>query len=144
MSKGWSKSQMLATLHAGEGVGQQEVSSLLVGMKSGTAILEKSLSVSYKITHSYHTIQQSCSLVCTLKSWKLRPHKILHTGVYSERGSESLSVDYAVHGILQARILEGVALPVSRGSSQQRDRTQVSHIVDGFFTRWATREARGL
>lgn len=68
MSKGWSKSQMLATLHAGEGVGQQEVSSLLVGMKSGTAILEKSLSVSYKITHSYHTIQQSCSLVCTLKS----------------------------------------------------------------------------
>ena len=34
-----------------------------------------------------------------------------------------------VHGILQAKILEWVALPFSRGSSQPRDRTQVSHIA---------------
>ena len=33
-----------------------------------------------------------------------------------------------VHGILQARILEWVAFPFSRGSSQLRDRTQVSHL----------------
>ena len=33
-----------------------------------------------------------------------------------------------VHGILQARILEWVAIPFSRGSSQPRDQTQVSHI----------------
>ena len=46
-----------------------------------------------------------------------------------------------VHGILQARILEWVAVPFSRGSSQPRDRTQVSHIAGGFFTSWATREA---
>ena len=31
----------------------------------------------------------------------------------------------------------------SRGSSQPRDRTQVSHIAGGFFTSWATREAQG-
>ena len=37
-------------------------------------------------------------------------------------------------GILQARILEWVALPFSRGSSQPRDPTQVSHIVDRIFT----------
>ena len=37
-------------------------------------------------------------------------------------------MDYTVHGILQARILEWVAAPFSRGSSQPRDRTQVSHI----------------
>ena len=43
-------------------------------------------------------------------------------------------VDCIVHGILQARILEWVAFPFSRGSSQPRDRTQVSHIVGGFFT----------
>ena len=43
-------------------------------------------------------------------------------------------MDYTVHGILQARILEWVALPFSRGSSQPRDRTQVSHIAGGFFT----------
>ena len=48
---------------------------------------------------------------------------------------------YTVHGILQARILEWVAVPFSRGSSQPRDWTQVSHIVGRFFTSWATREA---
>ena len=37
-------------------------------------------------------------------------------------------------GIFQARILEWVAVPSSRGSSQPRDRTQVSHIAGGFFT----------
>ena len=45
----------------------------------------------------------------------------------------------SVHGILQARILEWVAMPSSRGSSQPRDQTQVSHIAGGFFTVWATR-----
>ena len=43
-------------------------------------------------------------------------------------------MDCTVHGILQARILEWVALPFSRGSSQPRDRTQVSHIAGRFFT----------
>ena len=37
-------------------------------------------------------------------------------------------------GILQARILKWVAMPSSRGSSQPRDRTQVSHIAGRFFT----------
>ena len=63
--------------------------------------------------------------------------------------SESCSVmsnplqpmDYTVPEILQARILEWVAFPFSRGSSQHRDQTQVSHIADGLFTNWGTREA---
>ena len=38
-------------------------------------------------------------------------------------------MNYKVHGILQARILEWVAFPFSRGSSQLRDQTQVSHIA---------------
>ena len=38
-------------------------------------------------------------------------------------------LDYTVHGILQARILEWVAFPFSKGSSQPRDRTQVSRIA---------------
>ena len=42
--------------------------------------------------------------------------------------------DYTVQGILQARILEWVAFPFSKGSSQPRDQTQVSHIAGGFFT----------
>ena len=47
----------------------------------------------------------------------------------------------SVHGILQARILQWVAMPSSRGSFQPRNRTQVSRIAGGFFTIWATREA---
>ena len=46
----------------------------------------------------------------------------------------------SVHGILQASILEWVAIPFTRGSSQPTDRTQASSIADGFFTIWATRE----
>ena len=45
-------------------------------------------------------------------------------------------------GILHARILEWVAVPFSRGSSQPRDQTQVSHIAGRSFTIWATREAQ--
>ena len=77
-------------------------------------------------------------------------------------------IDYTVHGILQARILEWVAFPFSRASSQIRDRTQVSpdqnagmgnlsllHLIfptryrtqvsciaDRFFISWVTREAQ--
>ena len=49
--------------------------------------------------------------------------------------------DHKVHGILQASILEWVTFPFSRGSSQPRDRTQVSRIAGRFFTSWVTREA---
>ena len=50
-------------------------------------------------------------------------------------------MDYTVHGILQARMLEWVAVPFSRGFSQPRDRIQVFHITGGLFTTWTTREA---
>ena len=41
---------------------------------------------------------------------------------------------FSVHGVSQARILEWVAIPFSRGSSRLRDRTQVSRVAGGFFT----------
>ena len=47
-----------------------------------------------------------------------------------------------IHGILQARILDWLAFPFSRGSSHQWDWTQVSHTACGFFTSWATRESQ--
>ena len=69
---------------------------------------------------------------------------------FYESESESHSVlltlcdpmDSIVHGILQDRILEWVAFPFSRGSSQPRDRTQVSHMAGKFFTSWATKETQ--
>ena len=50
-------------------------------------------------------------------------------------------MDYRVHGILQARILEWVAFPFSSGSSPPRNSTGISCIAGGFFTNWAVREA---
>ena len=50
-------------------------------------------------------------------------------------------MDYTVHGILQARILEWVAFAFSRGSSQPKDRNQLSRIAGRFITSWVTREA---
>ena len=49
---------------------------------------------------------------------------------------------FSVQGILQARILEWVAVPSSRESSQPRAWFQVSHLASGFFTVWVTREAQ--
>ena len=46
--------------------------------------------------------------------------------------------DFSVNEILQARILEWIAIPFSRGTSQPRDWTLVSYIAGRFFTFWAT------
>ena len=47
----------------------------------------------------------------------------------------------SIHGILQARVLEWVAISFSRDSSRPRDQTRVSRIAGRRFTIWATREA---
>ena len=71
---------------------------------------------------------------------------MIHPYGYSEvKVTQSCStlcdpMDCIAHGILQARILEWVAFPFSRGSSQPRDQTQVSHIAGGFLTSLAIRE----
>ena len=44
---------------------------------------------------------------------------------------------FSVHGMVQARILEWVAIPSSRGSSQSRDQTLISGIAGRIFTVWA-------
>ena len=57
--------------------------------------------------------------------------------------SDSLRLmDYTVHEILQARILEWVAVPFSRGFSQPRNWSQVSCVAGRFSTSWGTREAQ--
>ena len=68
---------------------------------------------------------------------------------YGWKESESVSLcdpmDHSppgssVHGVLWARILEWVVIPLSRESFQPRDRTQVSCIAGRFFTIWTTRK----
>ena len=64
---------------------------------------------------------------------KVQPKQICESESCSVVSDFSDHMDYTVHGILQARILECVAFPLSRGSSEPRDRTQVSHITGRFF-----------
>ena len=69
-------------------------------------------------------------------------HVCLFSNILVVPESESHSVvsnslrpmDYRVHGILQARILEWVAVPFSSVYSQPRDQTQVYHMAGGFLT----------
>ena len=68
--------------------------------------------------------------------------KVLESESHSVVSDSLQHLDYTIHGILQARILEWVAFPFSTGSSQPRDGTQVSHIAGTFFISWATREAQ--
>ena len=76
--------------------------------------------------------------------FKAYPHNSSTRQVHeSESESHSVMSDSLQPlGILQARIVERVAFPFSRGSFQPRDRTQVSSTAGGFFTSWATREAQ--
>ena len=70
--------------------------------------------VLHKVLNCTSEVAQSCPTLCD-------------PGDCSPPGS-------SVHGILQARILEWVAISFSRGSSGPRDRTPVSHIAGRFFT----------
>ena len=74
----------------------------------------------------------SCPLVCVLS------HSVVSDSVTPWTAAHQASQSM---GILQVKIQEWVAMPSSRGSSQPRDRTQVSYIAGRFFTNWATREA---
>ena len=69
-------------------------------------------------------------------SWEIK----MKVKVAQSRPTLCNLMDYTVHGILQARILEWVAVPFSTESSQPRDQTGVFCIAGGFFTSWATRK----
>ena len=77
-------------------------------------------------------------LSCSVMSDSLQPHGRAPLSLQPQATACQAPLSM---GILQARISEWVAMPSSRGSSQPRDRTQVSHIAGRFFTIWATREA---
>ena len=67
-------------------------------------------------------------------SYQRSPTSVMNVKVAQSCPTFCGPMDYRVHRILQARILEWVAFPFSRGSSQARDRNQISPIAGGFFT----------
>ena len=92
---------------------------------SGTKLVSPALAGRFFTTEA---LEKSENVSCSVVSDSLWPHG------HRPPGS-------SIHGILQPRILEWVASPFSRGSSQPRDQTQVPCIAGRFFTVWAMREA---
>ena len=72
-------------------------------------------------------------LVLTEKSTQRDSSELSFIGGKMRIAAQEIAPQVALR-ILQARILEWVAFPFSRGSSQPRDRTQVSRTAGGFFT----------
>ena len=72
---------------------------------------------------------------------KKKKVKLLSCVRLSETPMDCSLTGFSVHGIFQARVSEWFVISFSRGSSQVKDRMQVSRIVGRRFTLWATREA---
>jgi len=94
---------------------------------------------------SQSEVAQSCPTLAT--PWTEAYQALLSMGFSRQKywswvPLPSPPIDYTVHGILQARIMEWVAVPFCRASSHPRDQTQVSCIAGRFLTSWATREAQ--
>ena len=93
-----------------------------------------------------HRVGHDWSDLAAVAAAALGPAGLVHSWSEVKVAQSCLTLcdpmDYTVHGVLQARILEWVAFPFSEGSSQPRDRTRVSCIAGGFFTNWVIRESR--
>ena len=95
---------------------------------------------SHRVGHDWSVSSSSKHLSCKMAiTFSLRYNSKVKVKV-AQLCLTLCNPDYTVHEILQARILEWVAFSFFRGSSQPRDRTQVSLIAGGVFTSWATRE----
>ena len=99
-----------------------------------------------QFSHSYMTTGKTIALTRVKRdkigNWHIHctvlSHSVVSDSLQPHRAHQApLSM-----GILQARILEWIAMSSSRECSQLRDWTQVSHFAGGFFTVWATREAQ--
>ena len=99
------------------------------------------LAVSSKINHMYiaHIAIPSLGISPERQVQKV---KVTQSCLTLGKSMDCIQPGFSVHGNLQARIMEWVAISFSRWSSQCRDRTQVSCTAGRFFTTWATREAQ--
>ena len=80
---GWPKSRTLQHQALMNMWSNTNSHPLLIRVQNGADTLEKFISFLTKLTHFYHTTQTSCSLIFTLRSWKLRSTKSLPMDVYS-------------------------------------------------------------
>ena len=105
---------------------------LQIGIWPWVSLYQKRLRpFSFRKKNPIEIISERESVSCSVMSSSLRPMDCSLPG-------------FSVHGILQARLLEWLAIPFSRGSSQPWDWTQTSCTEGSFYTIWTTREAQRL
>ena len=95
----------------------------------------------------YYQINQKVGIInqLFLKCWLSFYFLLLkHWKWKSFRRVQLFASPWTIQSMRFSRILEWVAFPLSRGSSQSIDQTEVSHTAGGFFTSWATREAHWI
>ena len=123
---------------------KQHILKQYIGQRRNHKENQKVSQVEWRVMFIFKSRMTKCPTSWeTPEKWKSLFHSLTTSWETPESESPTLcdSMDYIVHVILQARILEWVAFPFSSGSSHPRDWTQVSHIAGGFFTNWAIREA---
>ena len=101
--------------------------------------LETTLSLGYKTPHKLHQFGTQSfggkNLLCLPLPIKSESESEVAQSCLTLRDPMDCSLPGFIHGIFQARVLEWVAISVSRGSSRPRDRIQVSPIVGRCFYR---------
>ena len=105
-------------------------------------ILTKQRSINYnRLGHGCDSVYQMKALGMTFSSlWE--SEKMVHLCPTLCDPMDCSLPGFSVHGILQARILEWVAIPFSRRSSQRRDWTRIFCTAGRFFTVWDTKGRR--
>ena len=120
---------------------QGTLKSLLQHHSSKASILWHSAFFTVQLSHPYMTTGKTIALTrwtlvvsFQFLFWFSEMRKMLLLLLLSNVHLFCNPMDYTVHGTLQARILEWIAFPFSRGSSQPRDRAHVYQIAGRFFS----------
>ena len=116
----------------------KSLSKCNLSLSSWQVLLPWSHNLKSQLIHSQSPLSYSTYIFFSYLLSPFNKDKVKWSESHSVVSDSLRPMDHTVHGILQARILEWVAFPFSRGSSHLRDQTQVSCIAGRFFTSWAT------
>ena len=112
----------------------QRISTLMLTNYRLCYLIHKAFPISMFYISTPQLLTQELLMLCCAQL-------LCHVQVFSPPWTVAHQASLSM-GLLQARILEWVAMPFSRGSPQPRDQIQVSHIAGRFLTLWVTREVQ--